>query len=81
MELSLYGASGATDALAPLPLPASLREGWPDDPVAGNVARLYALVAQDIRSGTRTAPGFRDAVALHETLDAIERSAAANRPG
>ncbi len=78
VQLSILGANGDARELAPLTPPASAYEGWPDNSVARNVARLYALIAQDIRSGTRSAPSFRDAVALHETLDAIERSAARN---
>lgn len=75
-QLSIRGANGESRELAPLMPPASAYEGWPDNSVARNVARLYALVAQDIHSGTRAAPSFRDAVRLHETIDAIERSAA-----
>jgi hypothetical protein len=44
------------------------------------ISRVYALIAQDIRSGRRSAPSFRDAVALHETADAVERIAAGNEP-
>lgn len=76
VQLSIRGANGDASELATLMPPASAYEGWPDNSVARNVARVYALVAQDIRSGTRSAPSFRDAVALHETIDAIERSAA-----
>lgn len=78
VQLSIHGANGDASELEPLTPPASLYEGWPDNSIARNVARLYALVAKDIRSGTRSAPSFRDAVALHETLDGIERSAARN---
>jgi predicted dehydrogenase len=77
VQLSVRGANGNATELAPLMPPASAYEGWPDNAVARNVARIYALIARDIRDGTRSAPSFRDAVALHETLDAIERSAAA----
>jgi predicted dehydrogenase len=80
VQLSIRGANGDTSELAPLTPPAAAYDGWPDNSVARNVARLYAQVAQDIRSGTRAAPSFRDAVALHETIDAIERSAARNEP-
>ena len=65
-------ANGDTSERAPLTPPASAYSGWPDN----SVARVYALITQDIRSDTRTAPSFRDAVALHETVDAIEHSAA-----
>lgn len=74
-QLSIRGGQGDS-GLAALTPPAAAYEGWPDNAVARNVARVYALIAEDIRTGTRTAPGFRDAVALHETIDAIERSAA-----
>jgi len=80
VQLSIRGANGDTSELTPLMPPASAYEGWPDNSVARNVARIYALIVQDIRSGTRSAPSFRDAVALHETVDAIERSAAKNTP-
>ena len=80
VQLSIYGANGDMSELAPLTPLASAYNGWPDNAVARNVARMYALVAQDIRSGTRSAPSFRDAVALHETIDAIEHSAAQKEP-
>jgi len=76
VQLSIHGANGSSNELKPLTPPAALCEGWPDNPVTRNVARLYALVAKDIRTGSRSAPSFRDAVALHETIDRIERSAA-----
>ena len=79
VQLSICGANGDAGELAPLTPPASADEGWPDNSVARNVAQVYALVAQDIRSGTRSATSFRDAVALHETVDAIERSAAVSK--
>jgi predicted dehydrogenase len=80
VQLSLHGATGEAERLEPLSPPASAYEGLPDGPVARNVARMYSLVAGDIREGTRVAPSFRDAVILHETIDAIERSAAGNEP-
>lgn len=80
VQLSIRGANGDMRELAPLTPPASAYEGWPDNSVARNVARIYALIAQDIRSGTRSAPSFRDAVALHQTLDVIERSAMRSNP-
>lgn len=79
VQLSIRGANGNASNLAPLAPPASMYDGWPDNSVSRNVARIYALIAQDIRSGTRSSPSFRDAVALHETIDAIERSAAGRK--
>lgn len=78
VQLSIHGGNGDASGLELLTPPASFYKGWPNNSVARNVARLYALVAKDIRSGTRSAPSFRDAVALHETIDGIERSAARN---
>ena len=37
--------------------------------IARNVAHLYRLLIDDIRNGTRTAPDFDHAVALHKLLD------------
>lgn len=78
-QLSIRGARGDATELEDLMPPAEAYAGWPDNPVARNVARMYALVARDIREGTRLAPGFRDAVRLHEALEAIEQSAAGVR--
>jgi predicted dehydrogenase len=80
VQLSICGANGDASELAPLTPPASAHDGWPDNSVARNVAHLYALIAQDIRSGTRSAPSFRDAVALHELVDAIEQSTQRSTP-
>jgi predicted dehydrogenase len=74
-QLSLYGVQDGETAFRPLELPASYRSGWPEDPVPGNVARLYARMAQDLRNGTHTAPSFDDAVAVHRVIAAIEKAA------
>jgi len=58
VELSLKGARGEEKAFRPLVVPASYRSGWPEDVEPGNVARLYARMARDLRDGTRTAPSF-----------------------
>lgn len=73
--LSLSGVQDGETAFRPLEFPASYRTGWPEDPVPGNVARLYSRMAQDMREGTRTAPSFDDAVAVHRVIAAIEQSA------
>jgi predicted dehydrogenase len=75
VRLSLNGVRDGETAFRPLELPASYRSGWPEDPVPGNVARLYARMAQDLREGTRTAPSFDDAVAVHRVIAAIEKAA------
>lgn len=74
-QLSIQGATGDASELTLLAPPRSAYERWPKDSIARNVARIYALVAQDIRTGTSSAPSFRDALELHQTLDQIERSA------
>jgi predicted dehydrogenase len=75
VQLALNGVQDGETAFRPLELPASYRSGWPEDPVPGNVARLYARMAQDLRKGTRTAPDFDDAVAVHRVIAAIEKAA------
>ncbi|MDN3357468.1 Gfo/Idh/MocA family oxidoreductase [Actinomadura sp. DC4] len=58
--------------------------GTPGRPIHGidpaaegfNVARLYAELARDLRTGAHTVPDFDDALRLHRLLDAIRISAA-----
>lgn len=64
-QLSIYGAGREDKALKLLNSP-------PENPVAENVARMYELIAGDIKNGTRNAPTFYDAVSLHTVLQAIE---------
>jgi predicted dehydrogenase len=68
VPLSLKGARGKETTFRPLEVPASYLSGWPEDVVPGNVARVYARMARDLRVGTRTAPSFEDAVALHRVI-------------
>ncbi|AMK23075.1 gfo/Idh/MocA family oxidoreductase [Sphingomonas histidinilytica] len=75
VQLSLAGGRGDEKELKPIEVPADLRTGWPDDVVPGNVARVYARMAKDLRDGTRTAPPFDDAVAVHRIIAAIEDAA------
>jgi predicted dehydrogenase len=75
VQLSLKGARGEEKAFKPLEVPTSYRSGWPQDVEPGNVARLYARMAHDLRDGSRTAPSFEDAVAVHRIIAAIERAA------
>ena len=79
VPLSLKGARGEERAFRPLEVPASYRAGWPDDVEPGNVARLYARMARDLREGTRSAPSFEDAVAVHRIIAAIEKAAETGR--
>jgi predicted dehydrogenase len=75
VQLSLKGARGDERTFRPLEVPASFRSSWPEDVEAGNVARLYARMANDLREGTRSAPSFEDAVGVHRIIGAIERAA------
>lgn len=74
--LTLSGARGDEQALAPLPIPDKYK--WTADisPFAENVAQAYALLADDLRDGTHKCRTFDDAVRRHRLIDAIERSAA-----
>lgn len=74
--LTLSGAHGGDQALAPLAIPADYQ--WTPDvpPFAQNVAQAYARLANDLRDGTSTCPTFDHAVKRHRLLDAIEQSAA-----
>jgi predicted dehydrogenase len=75
VPLALRGGRGKEREMKLLEVPASYLEGASENPMVGNVARLYARMAADLRNGTRTAPTFDDAVEVHEIIDAIERSA------
>src|SRR6266852_3638078 len=78
--LTVAGAHGQ-DQPAELAVPAALAQKWPaltslEGTPAYNVGRAYAAFAADIDNGTHTVPDFADAVARHEVIAAIERSAA-----
>lgn len=79
VQLALKGARGDEKTFRPLEVPVSYRAGWPADVEPGNVARVYGRMAQDLRDGSRTAPSFEDAVALHGVIAAIEKAAESGR--
>lgn len=56
-------------------IPAAYYYGLVDTVAARNVAGIYRLMAEDLLRGTHSAPDFGYAASLHETLNAIERSA------
>jgi predicted dehydrogenase len=74
VQLRILGATGADKELRPLSVPMPARPGLPAESIPRNVALVYERIAADIRGATRTAPSFRDAVALHELIDRIETS-------
>lgn len=75
VPLTLKGARGDEKIFQALEVPAPYRAGGPTDVVPGNVARNYARMAKELREGSRTAPSFVDAVALHKVIAAIELAA------
>ena len=78
--ITLKGAQG-DEPLAHLPIPNRLvvaPTAVPDGP-ARNVAQLYARMAEAIHQGKRFDPDFDHAVALHELLEAAQRSSDARR--
>lgn len=72
--LRVEGARKGDDGYRELEIPRSSDLGLEDAVTARNVAEVYRLMAQDLRRRTRTAPDFEHALALHRTLDAVERS-------
>jgi predicted dehydrogenase len=81
VPLTVAGAHGQNEP-AELAVPAALTRRWAtlsslEDTPAFNVGRTYAAFAADIDNQKHTVPDFADAVRRHETIAAIERSAAA----
>lgn len=79
-QLSIFGARGTAREMQPLTPPTEMYAGRPDNVIPRNVAGIYALIAEDIRSNTRNAPSFADALSLHELLDNIEQSSERLQP-
>ncbi|NPD21484.1 Gfo/Idh/MocA family protein [Alterinioella nitratireducens] len=75
IPLRIEGGRGEDCGFAALPVPESLTgQGWPEDVNPGNVARMYARVAEDLATGSTLAPSFEDALQLHRLIDTIERA-------
>ena len=79
VPLAVEGATGGDEGLKPLEIPSRYLPPEPLPMLVDNVAGMYAMIAADLRDGTRTAPSFEDAVATHRLCDAIERAAAEGR--
>ncbi|MCB1084304.1 MAG: hypothetical protein KDK61_08325, partial [Simkania sp.] len=72
-EMVLNASKASEDEdLKVMDIPEEYSKGRPDGVIASNVAGVYALVADDIQNGTKTAPSFAEALALHEVLARIE---------
>ncbi|MCK7624327.1 Gfo/Idh/MocA family oxidoreductase [Streptomyces sp. RS10V-4] len=76
--LRLLGTDAPGGAFRELTVPPGHRSATalPPDAEGFNVAQLYARLARDLRTGTRTVPDFTTGLRLHRLLDAIRRSAA-----
>jgi predicted dehydrogenase len=74
IPLTLKGANGADKELKTLIPPIEFYDGLPADSVSGNVARIYKLLASDIRNYTKTAPTFADGVELYRLIDSIDKT-------
>ncbi|WP_051163635.1 Gfo/Idh/MocA family protein [Nocardia brevicatena] len=77
--VTLRGARGSAAELAELPVPGEYHlvpqfRNRPGDPAA-NLANAYALLLEDIDSGTANLPDFEHGVRRHRLLDAIVESA------
>ena len=83
MQLTLAAACDAESEFRVLDIPQKYSICDPEvkelPPRARNVARIYGLLAQDLRNHTRTAPSTDTALANHRLLEAIERSAESGR--
>ncbi|WP_269501303.1 Gfo/Idh/MocA family protein [Burkholderia sp. IMCC1007] len=77
--LRVEGGRKGTDGYQELPVPDSYYFGVDGAVTARNVAGIYRMMGDDLRTGARTAPSFDDALGLHRTLDAIEESNATGR--
>lgn len=75
-ELRLYGPGGSGGTWQELPVPGRYRQASGIDPAAEgfNVAQVYARLALDLHTGSRTAPDFDAGLRLHRLLDAIRLS-------
>ncbi|TDD66084.1 Gfo/Idh/MocA family oxidoreductase [Actinomadura rubrisoli] len=75
--LAVHGSQEPGSQLTELPVPARylrVPEHARDVEVV-NVAQLYARLADDIRTGGRSTPGFHEGLRLHRLLDAVRLSA------
>jgi predicted dehydrogenase len=73
-DLAIKAAKAGASTLETVDIMPEAYAGWPEEKRERNVARLYSRMVADIRTGSRTAPSFDDAVALHRLIAAIEQS-------
>ena len=75
VDLSLTGATKRDESLQPLEIPSKYRWAPALGQPALNVAQAYVRLAADLREGTQSCPGFREAVIRHRMIAAIETAA------
>ncbi len=77
----IEGAHGDNMPLDVLPVPASYDRLPPSGLPSAvlELAQLYAAYAEDLRTGSRTAPTFDDAVRMHKLIDAAVESSVSGR--
>jgi len=78
-DMVVKGAAGDEPTLSELPIPQAYQFPQPLTAPVNNVVAMYQLIAADLKTGSRTAPTFADALRTHELLAAIERSAQEGR--
>jgi len=74
VQLTVNGVRGSETEMHPIMPSKEEYANKPEMAAARNVAGIYALIAEDINTGSRKAPSFKDAVKLHKILDKIEKS-------
>jgi predicted dehydrogenase len=77
----IEGAQGDSQPLKVLPVP-EIYNWLPHSELGGSqleLANLYAAYARDVQDGTRLAPTFADALAMHRLIDSIELSNASGQ--
>lgn len=74
VELEIRGAKGDGAEFEVLPVPGNLAPALGLDLYSQNVGEMYRSFAADLRTGTRLAPTFDDAVRTHQLIAAIEES-------
>ncbi len=76
VDLTLEGGRGSDSTVAGITVPDHYFGTVPRTltGMPRNVALTYALLAEDLRAGTHTVPGFAHAVEQHRLLEAIKRA-------
>lgn len=77
-DLKLSGGRDGDVSVSEMGFSVTAQSLVPEVP-GGNVLRLYAQLAEDIRSGTHVVPDFGHALVQHRLLDAIEKASASGQ--